>query len=68
MSKKTKEELTKEVETKQRQAFVKAVQAVEEKHGYRVVAALNFSQSGVFPTLGVEKTQVEPEKVTPEKD
>ena len=62
MSKKTKEELTQDLEVKQRQKFVDAVKELETKHGYRVVAALNFSQAGVYPTIGVEKVKVEETK------
>lgn len=60
--KKTKEELAQEAEQQQRQKFIAEVQEVEKKHGYQVIAMLNFSQSGVYPTLGVDKKKEE-EKV-----
>ena len=63
MSKKTKEELTQEIEQQQRKKFIDAIEEVQDKHGYRVVAMLNFSQSGVYPTLGVDKVAKKEEKV-----
>ena len=58
---KEKQELKNEVEKQQRQRFVEAVQEVENQHGYKVIAMLNFSQSGVYPTIGVQKVE-KPEK------
>ena len=54
---KEKQELKNEVEKQQRQRFVEAVQEVENQHGYKVIAMLNFSQSGVTPTLGLHKVE-----------
>ena len=63
MANKTKEELNQERETQQRKKFIEEIEEVQKKHGYRVVAMLNFSQSGVYPTLGVDKVKKEDKKV-----
>ena len=57
MANKTKEELNQERETQQRKKFIEEIEEVQKKHGYRVVAMLNFSQNGVYPTLGVDKVK-----------
>jgi len=57
MANKTKEELNQEIETQQRKKFIEEIEKVQKKHGYQVVAMLNFSQSGVYPTLGVDKVK-----------
>ena len=61
MSKKTEKELKEDLELQQREKFVAAVQEVEEKYGYCVVATLNYSQNGVYPTISVQKIKKEKE-------
>lgn len=60
---KTKKELEQDVETQQRKKFIEAIEEVQNKHGYQVVAMLNFSQSGVYPTLGVDKVKKKEDNV-----
>ena len=62
MPKKTQSDVEKK-EQADRKAFIEAVEKLQDEHGYRVVAMLNFSQSGVYPTLGVDKMTKEDKKV-----
>lgn len=54
----SKEEMSKieEIaETKHQQLFIDKLRALELETGYRVIARLEYSQFGVYPTLGVQK-------------
>jgi len=62
MAKKTQSDVDKK-EQADRKAFIEAVEKVQDEHGYRVVAMLNFSQSGVVPVLGLDKVTEDDEKV-----
>lgn len=46
-------------ETKHQQLFIDKLRALEAETGYRVIARLEYSQFGVYPTLAVQKTPEE---------
>lgn len=50
-------------EQKHQELFIEKLRALELETGYRVIARLDYSQFGVYPTLGVQKTP-EKEEVT----
>jgi hypothetical protein len=58
MTKKKVSEVNKAEDTKL-QAFIDAIKALEEEHGYQVVPMIQYTDQGLYPTVGTRKT---PEK------
>lgn len=48
------------------QAFIDAIKAVEMEHGYQVIPMLQYTDQGLYPTVGTRKIKVE--KVVLEAD
>jgi hypothetical protein len=72
MTNKTEAELRNEVEKQQQQKFIDEVRELEIKHGYRLIAQMNYTNSGAFAQLGLqkaikEKTEVDLSNVVAEQ-
>ena len=55
MAKKTVGKVNKEQDEKL-QAFIDAIKAVETEHGYQVVPMIQYTDQGLYPTVGTRKT------------
>ena len=54
-------EIKQEKEIKAREAFQADLLAVEKKHGLKLIPMINYSNQGLYPSLGVQEIKPEEE-------